>query len=1718
MNEYLMHNANLCSIRQHYQWMNLSDATKTFMRSVDARRASIDRERALFFTPYVSEGDDWTALQNALQNGGKPSEFFEKHMDWAFGSFILPRHREAFLWAVDHCLDRPYPTGWERRPLRANHYIPYLNLICFRIARSFASEAVIDADLCDILTGHLPPDALAFVRECDGGYCAELIAYELNRGNSRLKALLTAALNGEEGAPQVSPKMFLGIQMSEDTEMQSLLGRLLLAARLQEGLRQSICESADQGTLPAFRRMLRVIADNDLLRYSAVKRAVGVWTGLIASDATDLDRISNKTLDLMLEGLESPDRREEMIASEDSIQIHMALWTQATADVDGAVERAVRLIQTGSRHQALVCGFFAAALQSNGANCILTRVALTRWPDDAELLAVYLPDFLLQARSQSDLGRKAAGYYFPDIAEGRHIYAILKAQYSALKGKARAFDPCIFPWYAAYLNRSDLAMTLCTLAGMLGETDLMDDALLLLPQVDVCYRCNLLEALLVPPERPSQRRALMCALADKSQLTRQKAFEIAQKTSPEDLDFSAIEDHLHLKAADLRVNCEKLLMRQADDALMHTVAHLIGDAQEQKRAAAYDLCMLIAADAHRKHLNSACADLLRAKEPPSGKERILWESAMQAVSAEPVDAQEALFTDADAFQPDLSFFGQDDSYRKAFFALFPDSAIESGAAGGAECPSCAQARRDLQSLVQRIDDHREDPIGKNPITQEEMLLGYGRIYSDALYEEFPLAAVWEAWYAELGSPDRLVRTILLLHAKASADDDLMDAAFGAGFSRPETLRYEHQIFSICSYLFAQHIDAQRCFLAAMHLAQWVLQAVPAERFAAQKENGSLDCILFRSQLRRMLTFLANAPDAAWDRGFAVRVALKARYDREYIPLVCAQIESGIHSGKRQFPMFNYRLIANNWNETAIGDLRLGPLDWLKAADRGVVREQALLYAAFQPDALRNFTQTLSQISMFVRMQLGEVCDTAGRGWRGAYRSNDLLQVVKSLTGKTPDELNEKDQALLRRGDRLYEKILSVLLDSELRRGENSGPYSGAIPGVEYVPGAKWLGRILAALGKEHLSRNLSSGYLSYSLGYSRTESLCHLLSASIPAPEDDPAALNAALKAHQIPDARLYEVAMYNPAWISLIGRHLGISGFDSAAYYFIAHMNEYFSESRMAAIARFTPLTEDELNSGAFDLNWFRSAREAVGEAVFDRLYAAAKYITDGAKHSRARKYADAALGRLRMEDTERQIREKRNKDLLMAYPLIPLSGEADALRRFLFIQQFLKESRQFGAQRRISERKACEMALKNLAENSGDQDVIRLTLRMEARLTENRLALFERQNVEDVAVWLELTEAGGAAIACEKDGRRLKSVPARLKKNDVILQLTAAQKELTEQYRRTRAFLEDAMTDEIMLTGAELRNLRKNPVARAIADKLVFKAENRFGMPCEDGLRDENGETLPYDQCAQVQVAHPFHLYQAGVWHSWQAAIFAQRIRQPFKQIFRELYVKTADELGNAKSMRYAGYQIQPRKAAALLKSRRWMADLEMGLQKVFYRENVIAALLAQADWFTPADIEAPTIEGIRFFHRLTGKPLNADDVPDVLFSEVMRDVDLAVSVAYVGGVDPKTSHSTIEMRAALLEFVLPMFGVQNVRIDRTHAIVQGKRSTYTVHLGSGIIHQQGGAMLRIAAVHSQHRGKLFLPFVEDDPQTSEILTKVLFLSDDSRIQDPTILAQIR
>ena len=127
-------------------------------------------------------------------------------------------------------------------------------------------------------------------------------------------------------------------------------------------------------------------------------------------------------------------------------------------------------------------------------------------------------------------------------------------------------------------------------------------------------------------------------------------------------------------------------------------------------------------------------------------------------------------------------------------------------------------------------------------------------------------------------------------------------------------------------------------------------------------------------------------------------------------------------------------------------------------------------------------------------------------------------------------------------------------------------------------------------------------------------------------------------------------------------------------------------------------------------------------------------------------------------------------------------------------------------------------------------------------------------------------------------------------------------------------------------------------------------------------------------------------------------------------------------------------------------------------------------------------------------------------------------MRDVDLAVSVAHAGGVDPEASHSTVEMRRAILEFTLSLFKLSNVRLEGSHSFVEGTLGNYNIHLGSGVIHQQAGAAINVLPVHSQQRGRLFLPFVDEDPKTAEIVSKILLFAEDKKIKDPFILDQIK
>jgi hypothetical protein len=349
-------------------------------------------------------------------------------------------------------------------------------------------------------------------------------------------------------------------------------------------------------------------------------------------------------------------------------------------------------------------------------------------------------------------------------------------------------------------------------------------------------------------------------------------------------------------------------------------------------------------------------------------------------------------------------------------------------------------------------------------------------------------------------------------------------------------------------------------------------------------------------------------------------------------------------------------------------------------------------------------------------------------------------------------------------------------------------------------------------------------------------------------------------------------------------------------------------------------------------------------------------------------------------------------------------------------------------------------------------------------------------------------------------------------------VQEISAVKNSLKAQFSRARMSLEKAMENSDAFSFEEAVGLLNHPVIRPIIEKNEIRSGDELGFLTAGGLLQADGAVIAHNKDSELKIAHCYDLFTLGKWLDYQRYAFDRNLVQPFKQIFRELYTVNDDEKSEKTvSRRYAGHQIQPKKTAALLKGRGWTADYENGLQKVYYKENVIAQMYALADWFSPSEIEAPTLETVRFYGRKTGLPLELETLNPILFSEVMRDIDLVVSVAHVGGVDPEASHSTTEMRAVIVTESARLMKLANVSAGGRYAKIRGAHGEYSVHLGSGQAHMMGRGALNILPVHSQHRGRLFLPFMDEDPKTAEIVSKVLLLAQDTKIKDPAVMAQI-
>jgi hypothetical protein len=726
-----------------------------------------------------------------------------------------------------------------------------------------------------------------------------------------------------------------------------------------------------------------------------------------------------------------------------------------------------------------------------------------------------------------------------------------------------------------------------------------------------------------------------------------------------------------------------------------------------------------------------------------------------------------------------------------------------------------------------------------------------------------------------------------------------------------------------------------------------------------------------------------------------------------------------------------------------------------------------------------------------------------------------------------DHLTQKPSDFLKTYPQLQpvlEQCADRVLEIELQRGDLPTPATSAASRIRFLSGLPRLMQILEVIGQDNISRG--GGYY-YNDQTPRLVVFSDLLKAVYPSVNDTQADFDKAIKQAKIPEQRLLELGLFAPQWTQFVAKNVGWKGLSEAMYWLRAHTKDggFSNDSELEGwrleMAQLTPLLTQDLVDGAVDVGWFNQVYQDLGDKRWTQLYDSAKYITSGTGHARAKQFADAMLGKLLEAEVVKRITTKRHQDSVRALGLIPLPKAKDAvlLARYEVVQTFLKQSKQFGSQRKESERLASRIALENLARTAGYPDPMRLEWAMELKAVADLAKGAVKLKKDDVELVLSVTKDGEPTLEVLKSGKILKDIPANLKKDEAVIEIRARRKELETQRSRMRVSLERAMVHGDAFTAKELRDLTKHPIARPMLEQLVFMDDSQLGFLSIDGknLVSSNGELLEI-KGANLRLAHPVDLFESKIWSEWQSAYFTAQRQQPFKQIFRELYLLTpAEKLEKTKSSRYAGHQVNQRQSASLLGSRAWVVSYDGDASRTFFKEGITAHISSKQGYSTPAEVEAPALETVSFSKRGGWEALDLETIPKRLYSEIMRDLDLVVSVAHVGGVDPEASQSTTEMRAALLEETLRLLKIGNVKLEKSVALITGQIGRYSVHLGSAVVHQQPGGAICLVAVPNQARGRIFLPFADSDPRTAEVIAKVIMLAKDSEIQDPILLRQL-
>ena len=414
--------------------------------------------------------------------------------------------------------------------------------------------------------------------------------------------------------------------------------------------------------------------------------------------------------------------------------------------------------------------------------------------------------------------------------------------------------------------------------------------------------------------------------------------------------------------------------------------------------------------------------------------------------------------------------------------------------------------------------------------------------------------------------------------------------------------------------------------------------------------------------------------------------------------------------------------------------------------------------------------------------------------------------------------------------------------------------------------------------------------------------------------------------------------------------------------------------------------------------------------------------------------------------------------------------------------------------------------------------------------------------------------------------NGKTQKSPPAALKGEHAaeLKELKETAKAIEGMLPAQRDRIERLLLDERVLPYPAWRErYLDHPLVGVLARRLLWHFEDGAGAARRAAVGGWAGEAVvdaddrPLDWLSEgtrVRLWHPigFPVEEVAAWRGW---LERHEVTQPFKQAHREVYVITDAELRtDTYSNRFAAHIVRQHQLAALCRARGWRYTLQGGFDSAnsptlalprygLSAELWVEPCLGDPSWLSDMGIALyVSTDQVRFVDEAR-QAMRLSEVPALVFSEVMRDVDLFVGVASVGA-DPAWAdqgarppqwsgywesyafgdlNASARTRREVLERLLPRLKIAaRCRIDGKFLVVRGNVRTYRIHLGSGNIMMEPNNQYlcivpdRGAAAEARKPGQLWLPF-EGDGMLSVILSKAFLLAADTKITDGTITRQI-